>query len=105
MERTEDGKLRVTIQDFISPAIIERLKQQSNLLAPQIDDWRAMVDSVMIDPAYDGETFNVALADVPERKTDLVAGVYELDAPAGETTVAVKVTDMLGEEVLKTQRV
>ena len=47
----------------------------------------------------------MALADVPERKTDLVAGVYELDAPAGETTVAVKVTDMLGEEVLKTHRV
>ena len=25
---------------------------------------------------------------------------YELDAPAGQTTVAVKITDMLGEEVL-----
>ena len=101
MQRTEDGKIRVIIQDFISPAIIERLKQQANLLNPQIDDWRAMVDSVMIDPAYDGETFNVTLADVPARKTDLVAGVYELDAPTDGTTVAVKVTDMLGEEVLK----
>ena len=29
-------------------------------------------------------------------------GSYELDAPVGEVTVAVKVTDMLGEEVLKT---
>jgi hypothetical protein len=105
VERTEAGKLRITILDFISPAIIERLKQQSNLLAPQIDDWRAMVDSVMIDAAYNGQTFNVALADVPARKTDLVAGVYELDAPVGEATVAVKVTDMLGEEVLKTRRV
>ncbi len=105
VERTEAGKVRVTILDFISPAIIERLKQQSNLLAPQIDDWRAMVDSVMIDTAYDGQTLNVTLADVPERKTDLVAGVYELDAPAGGTTVAVKVTDMLGEEVLKTRSV
>ena len=59
----------------------------------------------MIDTAYDGKTFNVAFADVPARKTDLVAGVYELDAPAGETTVAVKVTDMLGEEVLKAHSV
>ena len=99
--RTEEGKIRVIIQDFISPAIIERLKQQANLLNPQIDDWRAMVDSVMIDAAYDGQTFNVTLADVPARKTDLVAGVYELDAPTDGTTVAVKVTDMLGEEVLK----
>jgi hypothetical protein len=31
----------------------------------------------------------------------LVAGICELDALADETTVAVKVTDMLGEEVLK----
>ncbi len=54
----------------------------------------------MIDTAYNGEVFNVALSDVPERKTDLVAGRYELPAPAGQTTVAVKITDMLGEEVL-----
>jgi hypothetical protein len=61
-----------------------------------------MVDSVMIDPAYDGQVFRVALADVPEKKSDLVAGEYELDAPATPTRVAVKITDMLGEEVLKT---
>ena len=35
-----------------------------------------MVDTVMIDPAYDGLIFNIALADVPERKSDLVAGEY-----------------------------
>jgi hypothetical protein len=60
-----------------------------------------MVDSVMIDTADDGKTFNVAFADMPARKMDLVAGVYELAAPTAETTVAVKVTNMLGEEVLK----
>jgi hypothetical protein len=60
-----------------------------------------MVDSVMIDTAYNGEVFNVVLADVPGRKTDLVAGVCELGAPDGETTVAVKITEVLGEEVLK----
>ncbi len=96
-------KIRVEIKDFISPAILERLKQQAGVLTPQIDDWRAMVDSVMIDTAYDGETFNIALADVPEKKNDLVAGDYELDAPGGKTTVAVKTTDMLGEEVLVTK--
>jgi len=93
-------KIKVEIKDFISPTILERLKQQAGILTPQIDDWRAMVDSVMIDTAYNGETFNIALADVPEKKTYLVAGEYELDTPKGETTVAVKITDMLGEEVL-----
>jgi hypothetical protein len=64
-----------------------------------------MVDSVMIDPAYDGQVFKVALADVPERKDELVGGSYELPAPDGPTTVAVKITDMLGEEVLSTAAV
>lgn len=99
IERVKE-KLVVEIQDFISPTIIERLKEQAGILAPSIDDWRAMVDSVMIDPAYDGMVFNIAVSDVPEKKADLVVGRYELPAPKGKTTVAVKITDMLGEEVV-----
>lgn len=91
------------IEEFISPTIIERLGQQGGVLKPKIDDWRAMVDCVMIDPAYDGNVFNVVLADVPEKKTDLVEGKYEFPSRQGETTVAVKIIDMLGEEVLITQ--
>ena len=59
----------------------------------------------MIDTAYNGEVFNVVLADVPEKKSDLVVGKYSLPAPEGETTVAVKITDMLGEEVLITKTI
>lgn len=88
------------IEDFISPTVIEKLAQQAELLKPIIEDWRSMVDCVMIDIAYDGKVFNVVLSDVPEKKTDLVQGSYELAAPGGETTVAVKIIDMLGEEVL-----
>ena len=99
------GKIIVQIKDFISPTIIERLNMDQTLFKAQITDWRAMVDSVMIDTAYDGRVFNVALSDVPERKTDLVAGRYELPAPAGPTTVAVRITEMLGEEVLVTAEI
>ncbi len=98
-------KIAVEILDFISPTILERLQSQAGLLNPKIDDWRAMVDCVMIDPAYDGKVFNIALADVPEKKADFVQGKYELSAPKGKTTVAVKITDMLGEEVLATKAV
>jgi DNA modification methylase len=100
-----NGKVKVTVQDFISPTIIERLKQQAGILSPQIDDWRAMVDSVMIDVAYNQQVFDIALSDVPQKKKDLVVGEYELDAPKAKTTVAVKITDMLGEEVLVTKSV
>jgi DNA modification methylase len=98
-------KLVVEIKDFISPSIIERLQSQAGLLQPKIDDWRAMVDCVMIDPAHDGKVFNIALADVPEKKTDFVQARYELAAPKGKTTVAVKITDMLGEEVVVTKEI
>ena len=101
----QKDKLAVKITDFLSPTIIERLSAQEGVLKPHITDWRSMVDTVMIDTAYNGEVFNIILADVPEKKTDLVAGEYELAAPKGTTTVTVKITDMLGEEVLVTHNV
>ncbi len=104
VERKKD-KIQVVIEDFISPTILERLSTQNGLLQPQIKDWRSMVDCVMIDANYNGEVFNIQLSDVPEKKNDLVRGVYELDAPKGKTSVAVKIVDMLGEEVLQTVRV
>ena len=58
----------------------------------------------MIDLAFNGEVFNVTLADVPAKKSDLVAKAYEFDATK-ETIVAIKITDMLGEEVLVGERV
>jgi hypothetical protein len=104
IKRRKDA-IVVEIEDFISPTIVERLREQSGVLSPKIEDWRAMVDCVMVDPAYDGKVFKVVLSDVPERKTDLVTGTYELTAPKAGTTVAVKIIDMLGEEVLVTESV
>jgi len=104
IQRTDEGFL-IEIVNFLSPTIIERLRQQSGVLMPHIDDWRAMVDSVMIDTAYDGQVFNILLADVPEKKNDLVAGKYILPASQGKATVAVKITDMLGEEVLFVEKI
>jgi adenine-specific DNA-methyltransferase len=101
----KDGKIVVDIDDFISPTILERLEMDSGMFKAKITDWRAMVDTVLIDTAYEGQVFNVALSDVPERKSDLVLGHYELLAPAGKTNVAVKIIDMLGEEVLVISRI
>ncbi len=95
----------VEITDFISPTILERLEVDLPLFRARITDWRSQVDTVLIDTAYDGQVFNVALSDVPESKDDLVAGAYTLPAPTGETLVAVKIVDMLGEEVVVTKRV
>jgi adenine-specific DNA-methyltransferase len=81
--------VEIAIDDFISPTILERLRQQNKdnpLFQPQVSDWRSMVDSVMIDADYDGEVFNITLADVPERKNDLVEGKYTVEAKKGATS-------------------
>ena len=106
----QDDELVVEIEDFISPTIVERLEMDTPLFKAKIPDWRAMVDVVMIDADYDGGpdgsgVFDIDLSDVPARKDDLVAGRYTLAVPEGETTVAVKIIDMLGEEVLVTEMV
>ncbi|MGB4582726.1 MAG: site-specific DNA-methyltransferase [Rhodoferax sp.] len=91
-------KLVLQIDDVVSPSIIARLDLQEGIFRAQIPDWRAVVDCVLIDANHDGEVFNVTLADVPERKQDLVSGRYELLAPPLGAKVAIKVIDMLGEE-------
>jgi len=93
----------IEIEDFISPAIIQRLQQQAGILKPKIDNWRSMVDCVMIDAGYDGKIFNIKLSDVPEKKNDLVAGKYILEDMKAGVVIAVKIIDMLGEEVLITK--
>lgn len=96
-------KIKVKIEDFISPIIIERLDMDIKVFKAKITDWRSMVDCLMIDTAYNGDVFNVTLSDIPEKKTDIIVGEYELAAPKGETTIAIKIVDMLGEEVLITK--
>ena len=100
--RREGDQLVVEVQDVVSPTIMQRLNLEQGVFRAQITDWRAVVDCILIDPAYNGQVFNVALADVPERKQDLVAGRYELPAPPAGSTVAVKIIDMLGEELVVT---
>lgn len=49
-------------------------------------------------------TKHEVLVNIPERKNDLLEGKYIVEAAKG-ATVAVKVTDMLGEEVLVVKQV
>ena len=102
-KRTGEGasaQLVVEVQDVVSPTIMQRLNLEQGVFRAQITDWRAVVDCSLIDTQYDGQVFNVTLADVPERKQDLVNGRYELPAPPAGATVAVKIIDMLGEELV-----
>ncbi len=98
-------KVRIKITSFISPTIIKRLELEPGLLQKKIPDFRSMIDVVLVDTDYDGEVFKIGFSDVPEKQNDLVKGEYELEVSEKPTKVAVKVIDMLGEEVLVTKEV
>jgi len=95
----KDNKAIIEILDFISPTIIERLNIDYALFKVKIPDFRSMIDYVLIDTNYDGKTFHIVYSDVPEKKDDLIKGKYELEIPKNKTKIAVKIVDMLGEEV------
>ena len=95
--RTASG-LRVEIEKFSSPAV-DRLIAQAGVESPA--DWRATVQAVLIDSAYDGEIFRVGLVDAPKGKSALVAGVYTLPVNGGPVgPVAVRLLDVTGGELL-----
>ena len=100
IERKDKNKAVVEIQDFISPTIIERLNIDNKLFKVKIPDFRCMIDTVLIDNNYDSKTFHIVYSDVPQRKDDLVKGKYEIETPSSKTRIAVKIIDMLGEEVI-----
>jgi len=105
IKRAGKDKVKIKIASFISPTIIKRLELEPGLLQKKIPDFRSMIDVVLVDTNYDGEVFKIGFSDVPEKQSDLVKGEYELEITEKPAKVAVKVIDMLGEEVLVTKEV
>ena len=99
------NKAIIDVLDFNSPTIIERLNDPQSVFKVKIPDFRAMIDVALIDTAYDGKTFRIVHSDVPEKKSDYIIGHYELEIPKKKTTIALKIIDMLGEEVIITKEI
>ena len=87
----------IEIRDFVSPTIIKRLYHDQGIFAPEIQEFREMIDCVLIDNAYDGKVFNIVYSDVPKKKKELIKGKYQITVKG---KIAVKIIDMLGEEVV-----
>ena len=96
-------KVKVKIVDYISPTIQARLESDRTIFDERIDDFRAQIDCVLIDTDYNGEHFRIVESDLPEKKADFIKAEYELTLPRAGAKVAVKIVDMLGEEVVTVQ--
>lgn len=88
----KDGKTYVEIDEFYPMNLCQKLSIQGS----DIEDYRQLVDSIMIDYNYDGEVLKPQILDVPDKK-ELVKGIYEI--PKDHGLIRIKITDLLSESI------
>ena len=72
------------------------LMQKLSLQREHVEEWKQLVDSIMIDWNYDGVVMQPTVTDIPE-KNGMVLGVYDIPDDAG--SIKVKITDLLSESI------
>lgn len=72
------------------------LMQKLSLDKETVDEWRQLVESVMIDFNYDGAVMQPKTIDLPD-KDKMVVGRYKIPSDAG--IIRVKITDVLSESL------
>lgn len=72
------------------------LMQKLSLDKETVDEWRQLVESVMIDFNYDGAVMQPTTIDLPD-KDKMVVGRYKIPSDAG--IIRVKITDVLSESL------
>lgn len=72
------------------------LMQKLSLQKEYVEDWRQLVDSIIVDWNYDGVVMQPTIIDIPG-KNEMVKGIYDIPEDAG--TIKVKITDLLSESL------
>ena len=70
------------------------LMQKLSLERTTVNNWKELVDSVMIDYNYDQVEMQPSILDIPE-KNNMVKGEYEIPKNAGR--IRIKITDLISE--------
>lgn len=84
----ENGRL--IVKEFYPMNLLQKLSLQRE----EVDNWKQLVESIMIDWNYDGAVMEAAEIDIPE-KSNLVKGEYEI--PQNAKNIKIKITDLLSE--------
>lgn len=85
-------RIQIDIVDWNAPRILQLLEN------PEVD-WRSLIDMIEIDlDFHPGRPFCVAIADAPVRRNRLVSGTYEITLPHPDAVVAIRLTDILGDQ-------
>lgn len=83
---------KLVIRSFYPMNLMQKLSLQKEY----VEDWRQLVESIMIDWNYDGVVMQPMITDVPDKK-EIVSGIYDIPEDAG--TIRVKITDLLSESL------
>lgn len=97
LEFKRDSEAKVAIKKgelVIAKFYPMNLLQKLSIQKESVEDWKELVESVLIDWNYDGAVLQPAVVDIPG-KDDLVKGAYKVPDDAG--TIRVKITDLLSE--------
>jgi len=97
------GEIEISLDNFHSPTIVERLgiENKKSVIQAKIPDFRSQIDCVLIDTDYNGEVFQICHSDIPPKKNDLIQCKYSFPPKECGKKIAVKIIDMLGEEVVQ----
>lgn len=83
---------KLVIESFYPLNLMQKLSLQKE----SVNNWRQLVESIMIDFNYDGAVLSPSVVDISE-KEGLVKGEYTIPVDAG--TIRVKITDLLSESL------
>lgn len=72
------------------------LMQKLSLQKEQVEDYKQLVESIVIDFNYDGQVLRPTVTDIPDKK-DFIRGTYTL--PSNRGVIRVKITDLLSESL------
>ena len=85
---------RLVIRSFYPLNLMQKLSWQRE----SVEDWRQLVDSIIIDWNYDGAVMNPSPSDIDIPDSNkMVKGIYDIPVDAG--TIRVKITDLLSESL------
>lgn len=83
---------KVVIKEFYPMNLMQKL----SLDKEYVEDWKQLVESIMIDFNYDGAVLSPSVTDIPD-KNGFVIGEYDIPENAGN--IRIKITDLLSESL------
>lgn len=83
---------KLVIKSFYPMNLMQKLSLQKE----HVDDYKQLVESVVIDWNYDGKVLKPETIDIPDKK-DFVKGEYTI--PSNRGRIRVKITDLLSESI------